>query len=163
MWSSVQVDLVLPSLRTVLRWTHGVTHLPGLHLLRPPPEGHVGVAVGGAVPPLLLDVRNQRRTSAGLPLPHPVIVDRLQQVVILIQQQLGLRQRHQLRTEPEPRDPGEAQRSRRRDRAVTSHRRGTWWVLAFSRRSIMVSNCRGLISIFLFSLLSSVSSSESRS
>lgn len=39
----------------------------------------------------------------------------------------------------------------------------TWCVLAFSSRSTMVSNCRGLISIFLFSLLSRVSSSESMS
>lgn len=39
----------------------GLTDLPGLHLLRPPSEGHVGITVGGSVSFLLFDVRNQRR------------------------------------------------------------------------------------------------------
>lgn len=92
------------------------THLPGLHLLGSPSEGHVGIVVGGSVSFLLFDVRNQRRTATVLPLSHPVIIHRLQQVVILVQQQLCLRQRHELRTEPEPQEPAE-NRSRRRSRS----------------------------------------------
>lgn len=82
------------------------THLPGLHLLRPPSEGHVGVVIGGAVSFLLFDLSDQRRPPTVLPLPHPVVVHGLQQVVVLVQQQLRLRQGHQLKPEPEPEAEG---------------------------------------------------------
>ena len=72
------------------------THLPGLHLLRPPAEGHIGVVVGGAIPLLQLDQWDERRPPAVLPLPHPVVIHRLEEVVILVQQHLGLRERHKL-------------------------------------------------------------------
>ena len=87
-----------------------LTDLPGLHLLGPPSEGHVGVTVGGSVSFLLFDVRNQRRAWIVLPLPHPVIIHRLQQVVVLVQQQLRLSQRHQLRTGTEAHKPDESEK-----------------------------------------------------
>lgn len=71
-------------------------HLSGLHLLRPPAEGHVGVVVGGAVPLLLLDLGDERGPPAVLALPHPVVVDSFDQVIVLIEQQLGFLQGHQL-------------------------------------------------------------------
>lgn len=71
-------------------------HLSGLHLLSPPAEGHIGVVVGGAIPLLLLDLRDERGPPAVLALPHPVVVDSLDQVIVLVEQQLGLLQGHQL-------------------------------------------------------------------
>lgn len=51
-----------------------ISHLPGLHLLCAPSEGHIGVVVGGAVSLLLLDEGDERWALAVLPLPHPVVV-----------------------------------------------------------------------------------------
>lgn len=51
-----------------------LSHLPGLHLLCAPSEGHIGVVVGGAVSLLLLDEGDERWALAVLPLPHPVVV-----------------------------------------------------------------------------------------
>lgn len=139
------------------------TDLPGLHLLSPAPEGHIGIIVGGPVPLLLFDLRNQEWPLAVLPLPHPVIVHRLQQIVILVQQQLCLRKRDQLKAKPEHRQQSHTDKYGVNRATCCVFRCVTWCVLAFSSRSTMVSNCRGLISIFLFNLLSSVSSSESMS
>lgn len=66
------------------------SHLSGLHLLSPPPEGHVGVVVGGAIPLLLLDLGDEGGPPAVLALPHPVVIDSLDQVIVLIEQQFGL-------------------------------------------------------------------------
>lgn len=72
------------------------SHLSGLHLLSSPPEGHVGVVVGGAIPLLLLDLGDEGGPPAILALPHPVVVDSLDQVVILVEQQLGFLQGYEL-------------------------------------------------------------------
>lgn len=71
-------------------------YLSGLHLLRAPAESHVGVVVGGAVALLLPDLWDERGAAAVLPLPHPVVVYGFEQVVVFVQQQLGLLQSHQL-------------------------------------------------------------------
>lgn len=73
------------------------TDLPGLHLLRAPSKGHVGVAGAGAVPPLLLDVGDERVGLTVFPLAAPVVKDLLDELVILLQEQLGLRKTHRLR------------------------------------------------------------------
>lgn len=49
-------------------------YLPSLHLLCATPEGHVSIIVGGAIPLLLLDLRDERRSPAVLPLPNPVVI-----------------------------------------------------------------------------------------
>lgn len=73
------------------------TNLPGLHLLRAPSEGHVRVSGTGAVPSLLLYGRDQRVGFAVFPLSAPVIEDLLDELVVLLQQQLGFRKTHKLK------------------------------------------------------------------
>lgn len=72
------------------------SHLSGLHLLGSPPEGHVGVIVGGAIPLLLLDLGDEGGPPAVLALPHPVVIDSLDQVIVLVEQQFGLLKGHKL-------------------------------------------------------------------
>ena len=71
-------------------------HLAGLHLLGPPPEGHVGVAGAGSVPLLLLHHGQQAARLAHLPLAAPVVEHLLDQLVVLLQEQLRLGETHQL-------------------------------------------------------------------
>lgn len=72
------------------------TDLPGLHLLSASSEGHVRVTGAGAVPFLLLDGGNERVGFAVFPLAAPVVKDLLDELVVLLQQQFGLREAHQL-------------------------------------------------------------------
>lgn len=73
------------------------TDLPGLHLLSASSEGHIGVTGAGAVPFLLLDCGDERVGLAVFPLAAPVVKDLLNELVVLLQQQFGLRQAHRLR------------------------------------------------------------------
>lgn len=73
------------------------TDLPGLHLFSAPSEGHIGVTGAGAVPFLLLDVVDESIGFAVFPLAAPVVKDLLDELVVLLQQQFGLRKAHQLR------------------------------------------------------------------
>lgn len=74
------------------------TDLPGLHLLSASSEGHIGVTGAGAVPFLLLDGGDERVGFAVFPLAAPVVKDLLDELVVLLQQQFGLREAHQLRS-----------------------------------------------------------------
>lgn len=62
------------------------TYLPRLHLLCPPPKGHIGVAGARAIPFLLFDNRDEEATFADFPFAAPVIKYFLDQLVILLQQ-----------------------------------------------------------------------------
>lgn len=73
------------------------TDLPSLHLLGAPSEGHVRVTGAGAVPFLLLDGGDERVGFAVFPFAAPVVVDLLDELVVLLQQQLGLGKTHSLR------------------------------------------------------------------
>lgn len=77
-----------------------ISYLPGLHLLRPSTEGHVGVAGARAIPLLLLHVGDEGATLAGFPLAAPVVEHFLDQLVVLLQQQLGLLETDELRRDP---------------------------------------------------------------
>lgn len=72
------------------QWSESPIHLSGLHLLRPATEGHVGVAGAGAIPLLLLDVGDEGAATARFPPAAPVVKHLLDQLVLLLQQQLGL-------------------------------------------------------------------------
>lgn len=72
------------------------TYLPGLHLLGATPEGHIRVAGGGAIPFFLFDSGDECATFTTFPLVAPVFKHLLYQLVILLQQQLGLLQTNQL-------------------------------------------------------------------
>lgn len=74
------------------------SYLPGLHLLRPSAEGHIGVAGAGAIPFLLLDVGDEGATLAGFPLAAPVVEHLLDQLIILLQQQFSLLETDKLRS-----------------------------------------------------------------
>lgn len=74
------------------------TDLPGLHLLSASSEGHVGVTGAGTIPFLLLDGGDERVGFAVFPLAAPVVKDLLDELVVLLQQQFGLREAHQLRS-----------------------------------------------------------------
>ena len=73
------------------------TNLPGLHLLSAPSEGHIGITGAGAIPFLLLDGGDERVGLAVFPFAAPVVKDLLDELVVLLQQQFGLRKAHQLR------------------------------------------------------------------
>lgn len=73
------------------------TDLPGLHLLGAPSEGHIGITGAGAVPFLLLDGGDEGVGLAVFPLAAPVVKHLLDELVVLLQQQFGLRKAHQLR------------------------------------------------------------------
>lgn len=73
------------------------TDLPGLHLLGAPSEGHVGITGAGAVPFLLLDGGDEGVGLAVFPLAAPVVKHLFDELVVLLQQQFGLRKAHQLR------------------------------------------------------------------
>lgn len=66
------------------------SYLPGLHLLGPTAEGHVGVAGARAIPLFLLDVGKEEATLASFPLATPVVKHLLDQLIIFFQQQFGL-------------------------------------------------------------------------
>lgn len=66
------------------------TYFPRLHLLCPSTEGHIGVAGARAIPFLLFDNGDEEATFTDFPFAAPVIKDFLDQLVILLQQQLGL-------------------------------------------------------------------------
>jgi len=74
-----------------------MSYLPGLHLLRPSAEGHVGVAGAGAVPLLPLAGGDEGPPRAGFPLAAPVVEHLLDQLIVLLQQQLGLLETDELR------------------------------------------------------------------
>lgn len=84
-------------MRACVRELVQATHLSRLHLLCASAEGHVGVVGAGAVPLLLLDGGDEGAAAAASPLAAPVLVHLLDQSVVLLQQQLRLLQRHQLR------------------------------------------------------------------
>lgn len=64
-------------------------YLPGLHLLCSAAEGHVRVAGAGAIPLLLLDIRDEAATLGSFPFAAPVVKNLLNQLIILFQQQFG--------------------------------------------------------------------------